>query len=97
VSRRRRSSNRRKGYILTAKSPPPFCYHHYYHYYYYYYYCYYYYYYYRAFPNSISDVLLSLPIYILSFLCTFNILPVHSSLVEPTRARIQTVIHSSMT
>jgi amino acid permease len=35
------------------------------------------------------------PIFILSFMCTFNTLPVHASLVDPTRDRIKTVIHSS--
>jgi amino acid permease len=50
----------------------------------------------RAFPAQWSDCLLVFPIFILSFMCTFNMLPVHASLVDPTRDRIKTVIHSSM-
>ena len=49
----------------------------------------------RAFPKAWSDVLLVWPIFILAFLAPFQILPVHSSLQDPTRDRLKIVIHSA--
>lgn len=49
-----------------------------------------------ALPEHWTDALLVFPIFVLSFICSFNVLPVHHSLVDPTRQRIKAVIHTSM-
>ena len=45
-------------------------------------------------PPSWSSLLSSSPIMVNTFLCHFNVLPVHSSLVKPTRSRVLTLIHA---
>jgi amino acid permease len=42
------------------------------------------------------DALFSFPIIGVSFLCQFNILPVHEELQEPSRRRLKMVIHSTI-
>ncbi|GAB5035163.1 sodium-coupled neutral amino acid [Nannochloropsis oceanica] len=49
----------------------------------------------RAFPLHWTDALTAWPIFVLANMCTFNILPVHASLVDPTRARLKKVIGTS--
>eukprot|EP00550_Attheya_septentrionalis_P004188 CAMPEP_0198299750 /NCGR_PEP_ID=MMETSP1449-20131203/45667_1 /TAXON_ID=420275 /ORGANISM="Attheya septentrionalis, Strain CCMP2084" /LENGTH=556 /DNA_ID=CAMNT_0044001385 /DNA_START=92 /DNA_END=1759 /DNA_ORIENTATION=+ len=49
------------------------------------------------FTSSFGDALLAFPIINLSFLSSFNILSVHGALIQPTRRRIRTVIHSAVT
>ncbi|KAL7527691.1 hypothetical protein ACHAXR_004967 [Thalassiosira sp. AJA248-18] len=46
--------------------------------------------------TNIADVLNALPIILLAFLCSFNIISVSCSLVNPTRDRVKTVIHESV-
>jgi len=46
--------------------------------------------------SSFADVLNALPIILLAFLCSFNIISVHCSLVDPTRGRVREVIHKSV-
>ena len=46
--------------------------------------------------KSWSDILFSFPIIMLSFLSHFNILPIQSALVCPTRSRMSRVIHWSV-
>ncbi len=43
-----------------------------------------------------GDILSSFPIFALSFMCQFNILSIHSELVNPTRERVKSVIGTSM-
>ena len=45
-------------------------------------------------PPSLSSLLSSSPIMINTFLCHFNVLPVHSSLSNPTRRRIHRLVHA---
>lgn len=45
---------------------------------------------------SFADVLSALPIVLLAFLCSFNIISVHCSLVDPTRGRVKEVIHKAV-
>jgi sodium-coupled neutral amino acid transporter 2 len=47
--------------------------------------------------GSIGDVLYGFPIISIAYLCHFNILPMNSELIEPSRRRIKTVLHSTMT
>jgi amino acid permease len=46
--------------------------------------------------DNMADVLNALPIILLAFLCSFNIIGVHCALVEPTQKRVQDVIHGSV-
>jgi len=48
------------------------------------------------FTNNFGSVLFSFPIVTLAFLCSFNIISVHSSLVNPTRERLRAVIHRAV-
>lgn len=48
------------------------------------------------YSSSFLDVLNALPIILLAFLCSFNIISVHCSLVDPTRPRVRNVIHMSV-
>jgi len=47
-------------------------------------------------PASISNVITAFPILMLSFLCHFNVNPIQKALIQPTPARVSTVIHVSM-
>ena len=42
------------------------------------------------------DVMYVFPIFSISFLCHFNVLPMHCDLIEPSRARIKRVVHSTV-
>lgn len=46
--------------------------------------------------SSFQDVLFAFPIVTLSFLATFNVPPVQSALIEPTRERVRDMIHISV-
>ena len=46
--------------------------------------------------TDLADILSALPIILLAFLCSFNIISVHCSLQEPTRNRVRGVIHWSV-
>ena len=46
------------------------------------------------YPPSVSSLLSSAPIMVNTFLCHFNVLPVHSTLTQPTRRRIHTLVHA---
>jgi amino acid permease len=46
--------------------------------------------------GSREDILFAFPIVVLSFLCHFNILPIQSALVRPTRRRIRSVIDNAV-
>jgi len=48
------------------------------------------------FTDNFADALYAFPIITLSFLCTFNIHQIQNSIVQPTRKRLRTVIHSSV-
>ena len=50
----------------------------------------------KIWPTHISDVLFAFPIITLSFLSHFNILPIQSALVEPSRSRINGTIHAAV-
>jgi amino acid permease len=43
-----------------------------------------------------ADWLVSFPICCVSFLCHFNVLPMHEELADPTRKRIRTIVHGTM-
>eukprot|EP00939_MAST-03C_sp_MAST-3C-sp1_P003330 g3330.t1 len=47
----------------------------------------------RYWPESFADVLSSLPIYFVSYLCHFNVLSTHCEMKQPSRARVKNVIH----
>ncbi|KAG5175402.1 transmembrane amino acid transporter protein-domain-containing protein [Tribonema minus] len=49
-----------------------------------------------AFTSNASQILGAFPIMSLAFMCQFNILSVHASLVNPTRERLKGIIHSSL-
>ena len=42
-----------------------------------------------------SGILNSLPIFICTFVCHFNVLPVHDELTSPTRHRLRRLIHTT--
>ena len=46
--------------------------------------------------RQFGDMLFSLPIIVLVFLCHFNILPIQAALVEPTPRRVRQVIHGAV-
>lgn len=46
--------------------------------------------------SDVKDVILVFPIVMMSFLCCFNVLGVHSSLIEPTRKRMKLVLDRSI-
>ena len=46
------------------------------------------------YPPSLSSLLSCAPIMVNTFLCHFNVLPVHSTLTLPTRRRIHTLVHA---
>jgi amino acid permease len=50
----------------------------------------------RWYSTDPADLLFAFPIATFCFFCSFNVLSIHSQLVHPTRARIQTVVSSSM-
>ena len=47
-----------------------------------------------VYPPSLSSLLSCAPIMVNTFLCHFNVLPVHSTLTRPTRRRIHTLVHA---
>ena len=47
-------------------------------------------------PDSIGDLLYTVPVYFVSYLCHFNVLPMHGELVQPTRKRAKHVIYWTM-
>ena len=47
-----------------------------------------------AYPPSLSSLLSCAPIMVNTFLCHFNVLPVHSALTLPTRRRIHALVHA---
>jgi amino acid permease len=50
----------------------------------------------KLYATSWADVLFAFPIIVLSFMCCYNVLAVHGGLVNPSRERLQLVIHGSM-
>lgn len=50
----------------------------------------------KYFPESVQDVLGVFPVFGVSYLCHFNVLPVHVELRSPTRSRIRWVVISTM-
>ena len=46
--------------------------------------------------TNIEDWIFAYPIVVLAFLCSFNVLSVHCSLVNPTRQRVKIVLDNSM-
>ena len=49
------------------------------------------------YPPSLPSLLSCAPIMVNTFLCHFNVLPVHSTLSLPTRRRIHTLVHAVVT
>ncbi len=47
--------------------------------------------------SSLGDVLFAFPIIMLSFLSSFNVLPIQSALIEPTKQRVSSVISGAVT
>lgn len=52
---------------------------------------------YITWTGKAMDVLDSIPIFICTFVCHFNVLPVHHELHTPTRNRLRTLIHTTFT
>lgn len=52
---------------------------------------------YITWTGRLADVLDSVPIFICTFVCHFNVLPVHHELHTPTRNRLRTLIHTTFT
>ena len=50
----------------------------------------------HSIPNSIGDILYSLPIILIAFLCQFNVLGVYSNLYQPTSVRMKQVLYVSI-
>mmetsp|Transcript_18862 Transcript_18862/g.45563 ORF Transcript_18862/g.45563 Transcript_18862/m.45563 type:complete len:475 (+) Transcript_18862:457-1881(+) len=48
------------------------------------------------YSTNVSDLSFAFPIVVLCFLCSYNVLSVHSSLQDPTRQRVKLVLDSSM-
>ncbi len=46
----------------------------------------------KLFPDSLSDVIYTIPVFFLSFMCHFNIPQVHSELTRPTRRRMRLLL-----
>lgn len=47
--------------------------------------------------SNLGDALFSFPIIMLSFLSSFNVLPIQSALIEPTKQRVSSVISGAVT
>lgn len=50
----------------------------------------------KLYADNWADLLFSFPIIVLSFLCCYNVLAVHGSLVNPSRKRLRSVVDRSM-
>jgi len=50
----------------------------------------------KLFADNWADLLFAFPIIVLSFLCCYNVLAVHGSLVNPSRERLRVVVDRSM-
>lgn len=50
----------------------------------------------KLFADNWADLLFAFPIIVLSFLCCYNVLAVHGSLVNPSRQRLRFVVDRSM-
>jgi len=50
----------------------------------------------KLFPSSMADALYGFPIITLGFLSSYNILPVHSSLIRPTNKRVGHVVNGAI-
>jgi amino acid permease len=50
----------------------------------------------KWYTTSWADLLFAFPIIVLSFMCCYNVLSVHGSLVDPTRERLRNVIDGAM-
>lgn len=50
----------------------------------------------RWWPNTASDAIYGFPMFALSFLCHFNVLPAHEELERPTRYRMRAVTNVSV-
>ena len=50
----------------------------------------------KVWPSSAGDVMYALPLFIISYLCHFNVLPMHGELQQPTRVRIKRIIRYAM-
>lgn len=47
----------------------------------------------KLFPSTLSDVIYAFPIMSVTYLCHFNVLPLHSELINPTHIRVKQLIH----
>lgn len=47
----------------------------------------------KFFPDSVWDLVYAFPIMAVTYLCHFNVLPLHSELMTPTRSRVKQLIH----
>ena len=50
----------------------------------------------KLFADNWADLLFAFPIIVLSFMCCYNVLAVHGSLVNPSRQRLRLVVDRSM-
>ena len=50
----------------------------------------------QAFPNSAKDLLDSIPLFISSFICHFNVLPIHNELRCPSSDRVRQWVRKSL-
>ena len=50
----------------------------------------------RAFPLSMKELLDAIPLFISSYICHFNVLPIHNELMCPTSDRVKTWIRTSI-
>ncbi len=50
----------------------------------------------RWYSTNLSDYAFAFPIVVLCFFCSYNVLGVHSSLLDPTRERVKFVLDTSM-
>jgi len=50
----------------------------------------------KLWADSYSDIIYAFPIIVLSFFSIYNVLPVHSALVNPSRERVKLVIHGTV-
>jgi amino acid permease len=50
----------------------------------------------RAFPLSMKELLDAIPLFISSYICHFNVLPIHNELICPTSDRVKTWIRTSI-
>lgn len=48
------------------------------------------------FNNDFEAVVKALPIFVCSYVCHFNVLPVHGELLRPTRRRLKRVVHCTV-